>query len=61
MFDSYWGLGGGTGSGYYFLICFLFASFLLFVLLSFSLTCLVMIAVVFISLFIICFLCLRSL
>ena len=61
--DSYQGVGGGTGGGSY-----LIAWFLLFVLLPFGLSCPVsflsqwsMIAVVSVSLFIICFLCLRSL
>ena len=61
--DSYQGVGRGTGGGYY-----LIAWFLLFVLLPFGLSCPVsflsqwsMIAVVSVSLFIICFLCLRSL
>ena len=63
---SYQGLGGGTGGGYYLLVCFL--CLFLFVLLSFGLSCPVsflsewsMIAVVSVSLFIICFLCLWSL
>ena len=60
---SYQGLGGGTGGGYYLFVCFLF----LFVLFSFGLPCPVsflreysLIAVVSVSLFIICFLCPRS-
>ena len=57
--DSYQGVGGGTGGGYYLIVCFF-----LFVLLSFGFSCpvsslseLSMIAVVSVSLFIICFLC----
>ena len=34
MVDSYQGVGGGTGSGYYLITCFF-----LFVLLSFGLSC----------------------
>ena len=37
MVNSYQGLGGGTGGGYYFLVCFL--CLLLFVLLPFGLSC----------------------
>ena len=63
---SYQGVGGGTGGRYYLIACFCLK--FLFVLLSFGLLCPVsflsewsMIAVVSVSLFIICFLCLRSL
>ena len=58
--DLYQGVSGGTGGGYYLTVC----CFFLFVLLSFGVSCLVsflselsMIAVVSVSLFIICFLC----
>ena len=37
MFASYQGLGGGTGGGYYLLVCFL--CLFLFVLLPFGLSC----------------------
>ena len=64
--SSYQGLGGGTEGGYYLLVCFL--CLFLLVLLSFGLSCPAsflsewsMIAAVSVSLFIICFLCLRSL
>ena len=63
---SYQGLGGGTGGGYYLLVCFL--CLLLFVLLSYGLSCPAsflseksIIAVVPVSLIILFFLCLRSL
>ena len=61
-------MGGGTGGGYYLIACFFFVVVVLFVLLSFGLSCPAsflsewsMIAVVSVSLFIICFPCLRSL
>ena len=63
VLDSYQGLDGETGGGYYLLGFFYF-----YVLLPFGLSCPVsfsseksIIAVVPVSLFIICFLCLRSL
>ena len=59
--DSYQVVGGGTGDGYYLLVC------IFYFYLSFGLSCPVsslneegMIAVVPVSLFIICFLCLQS-
>ena len=61
MVDLYQGVSGGAGGGYYLIV-------FLFVLLSFGLSCPVsilseysMIAVVSVSLFSICFLCLWSL
>ena len=64
MVDSYEGVDGETGGGYFPIVFFYF----LFVLLYFGLSCpgsflseQSMIAVVSVSLFIICFLCLQSL
>ena len=62
MVDSYQDVGRGTGGGYYLIACFFVCACLLFFhVLSLFLTEQNMIVVVSVSLFIICFLCLRSL